>query len=204
MNKSEFLNALDRELSSLPYSARRESLAFYEEAIDDRMEDGMDEDEAVAAIGAPADVARAVLDGLPPVPKAVAKTCRKSRTLLWVLAVCGAPVWLSLLAAFVIVVAAVYVTIWALIASLWILVAGLGVGAVLGIAVAAFGGWLDAWPFAVGECGGALLCAGLTVLCLHAALVATRKLAQLSSAWAKKAVGVFTNRYKAAPRRAQV
>lgn len=60
--------------------------------IDDRMEDGMTEEQAVAA--------EKILDDLPVVPRAVVKTRRKSQALLWGAAIVGSPLWVALALAF--------------------------------------------------------------------------------------------------------
>ena len=51
MNKQEFLDRLRKGLSGLPQAEREERLLFYSEMIDDRMEEGLTEEEAVAALG---------------------------------------------------------------------------------------------------------------------------------------------------------
>ena len=51
MTKTEFLSQLRAQLSSLPQGDLDRSLDFYSEMIDDRMEDGMSEGEAVANVG---------------------------------------------------------------------------------------------------------------------------------------------------------
>ena len=56
MNKEEFLNALRSALAGLPQEDIEERLAFYSESIDDRVEDGLTEEEAVEAIGTVAEV----------------------------------------------------------------------------------------------------------------------------------------------------
>ena len=48
MNKTEFLDALRHALGKLPSYEVEQSIAFYAEMIDDRIEDGMSEQEAVA------------------------------------------------------------------------------------------------------------------------------------------------------------
>ena len=50
MNKTEFLNELKDGLSGLPREDVEERLSFYGEMIDDRVEEGMTEEEAVAGI----------------------------------------------------------------------------------------------------------------------------------------------------------
>ena len=65
MTRDEFLNRLGELLACLPADQVEETKQFYAEAIADRMEDGMSEEEAVAAMGAPGEVAEATLDDLP-------------------------------------------------------------------------------------------------------------------------------------------
>lgn len=78
MTRDEFLSRLGELLACLPAEQVEETKAFYAEAIADRMEDGMTEAEAVAAMGTPGEVAEATLDELPAVPRAIARTKRKS------------------------------------------------------------------------------------------------------------------------------
>ena len=51
MTKLEFLSQLERALSALPAAERADRLDFYREMIDDRMEEGLTEQQAVEAIG---------------------------------------------------------------------------------------------------------------------------------------------------------
>lgn len=99
MTRDEFLGRLGELLACLPAEQVEETKAFYAEAIADRMEDGMSEEEAVAAMGTPGEVAEATLDDLPAVPRAIARTRQRSTALLWVLTIVGSPVWVPLLAA---------------------------------------------------------------------------------------------------------
>ena len=50
MCKKEFLDKLSKELAHLSKSEREERLAFYSEMIDDRIEEGLDEADAVASV----------------------------------------------------------------------------------------------------------------------------------------------------------
>ncbi len=59
MTKSEFLDELCRALRFCPSAEEvQRTVNFYAEAIDDRMEDGMSEEEAVAAMGSVEDIVR--------------------------------------------------------------------------------------------------------------------------------------------------
>ena len=132
MNKQEFLDRLREGLSGLPEGDIEERLAFYGEMIDDRMEDGLPEEEAVAGIG-PADAAAAQIIGDYPLAKLVRERVRPKRRLrAWeiVLLVLGSPVWLPLLIAAFAVLLSVYIVLWALIVSLWAVELSLIVGAI--------------------------------------------------------------------------
>lgn len=121
MNRQEFLDRLRAGLAGLPKDEAAERLNFYSEMIDDRMEDGLSEEEAVDAIG-PADrIVEQIISEIP-LQKLVKERVRRSRRLSVleiVLLVLGSPIWLSLLIAFAAIVFSVYVVIWAVIVSLW-------------------------------------------------------------------------------------
>jgi uncharacterized membrane protein len=51
MKRQEFLDALSKSLSGIPKHEIIERLNFYSEMIDDRIEDGLSEEDAVADIG---------------------------------------------------------------------------------------------------------------------------------------------------------
>ena len=53
MKKSEFLSELKKYLYGLPEEEIKESLDYYAEIIDDRIEDGADEETAVDGVGKP-------------------------------------------------------------------------------------------------------------------------------------------------------
>ena len=61
MHKQEFLEQLGQALSGLPEQDRKERLAFYGEMIDDRLEEGIPEEEAVSGIGTPGEIAAQVI-----------------------------------------------------------------------------------------------------------------------------------------------
>jgi hypothetical protein len=61
MNKRLFLSELGARLEDIPYREAMRVLNYYEEAIDDRIEDGMSEEDAVLAMGSVDDIAREIL-----------------------------------------------------------------------------------------------------------------------------------------------
>ena len=191
MTRDEFLGRLGELLACLPADQVRETQEFYAEAIADRMEDGMGEEEAVAAMGAPGEVAEAVLDDLPAVPRAIARTRRRSTKLLWVLTIVGSPVWVPLLLAFAAVAVAVYVCIWILALCVWIVAAALGGVGVVELVFAACGVVIGHIPYVLASAGVGLGFIGAALLAGTGAWAASKQIARLSALWVKKAVSPF-------------
>ena len=61
MTKHEFLLSLQDRLSGLPQDDVEERLTFYCEMIEDRMEEGLSEEEAVSAIGSVDEIAAQIV-----------------------------------------------------------------------------------------------------------------------------------------------
>lgn len=194
MTRAEYLSRLESLLSCLPEGQRAESVAFYDEMILDRMEEGMGEEEAVATLDAPGVVAEAILDDLPAVPRAMAKTRRKSRVLLWVLLILGFPVWGALLAAAGITVLSFYAVVWIFVAVVW----GLAVMLVLACPVfllLSVCGVVTGYPaYTLVQFGAALAALGIGLLLMRLAFELTRGVALLSAAVVRRAASPFVRR----------
>lgn len=191
MRKDEFLGRLGELLACLPADQVEETKAFYAEAIADRMEDGMSEEEAVAAMGAPETVAETTLDDLPAVPRAIARTRRRSNALLWVLAVVGSPVWAPLLIAFVAVAVTVYICIWVIALCVWVVAAAFGGVGVVELVLAAEGVAVGYVPYVLASAGMGLGLIGVALLVGAGAWEVSRQIARLSALWARKAASPF-------------
>lgn len=61
MNKQEYLGQLRAALACLPEDEIAESVAFYEEMIDDRVADGLTEEDVVASLDDPKVAARTII-----------------------------------------------------------------------------------------------------------------------------------------------
>ena len=175
MTKYDFLDLLKQKLSGLPEDDLNERLTFYGEMIDDRMEEGLTEEEAVAAIGDAEDIVSQILEDTPltKLVKQKMKPGRKRKTWETVLLVLGFPVWFSLLAAAFAVVFSLYVSLWSIIISLWACVASLGAcsaGGVISGGVLACNGNV---PTGIAIIGAGVVCAGLFILFLYGTRKAT-------------------------------
>ena len=137
MTKQEFLTRLKEGLTGLPQDDIAERLAFYSEMIDDRMEEGLSEEEAVAGIG-PVDNIVSQIVAETPITRLVREKVKPKRRLqAWeiILLILGSPLWIALLIAAFAVVLSLYIVIWAVIVSLWAVDIAFLFGAVAGLAV---------------------------------------------------------------------
>ena len=176
MNKQAFLDALRSGLSGLPQEDIEERLSFYSEMIDDRMEEGLSEEEAVAGIGSVDEVISQTIADTP-LTKLVKEKVKPNRSLrAWeiVLLILGFPLWFPLLIAALAICLSFYITVWSLIISLWSVFAGLVIGSLGGICIAvAF--LIQGHPFtALAAFGAGVLCAGIAILAFFGCLAATK------------------------------
>ena len=168
MDKKEFLSALEAQLAGLPEADRQSSLDFYAEMLDDLMEGGMTEAEAVASLGSVDAIAEEILmdTPLPKLIKAKMKPKRRMRAWEIVLIAVGSPVWLPLLIALFAVALSLYITLWAVVLSLYAADLAFAVSAPAGI-ITAIALFVSGKPTAaLLFLGAGLVLAGLTVLWL--------------------------------------
>lgn len=166
MTKQSFLDALRQRLQGLSPDDMSRSLEFYGEAIDDRMEDGLSEEDAVAAVGTVDEIVAQILRDTPLV-RLVKTTVRPRRALrAWeiVLLVLGSPVWLPLLVAVACILLALYLVLWVLVIALFAVCAALFGGALGGLAAAAVFLPLGHAASALFMAGGGLVLLGLAIL----------------------------------------
>lgn len=199
MNRETFLAELRNGLSGLPQGDIEERLAFYGEMIDDRMEEGLSEEEAVSEIGSIGEIVAQTVEEIP-LTKIVKETMTPKRTLrAWeiILIVLGFPVWFPLLIAAAAVVFSLYVVIWALVISLWAVDVALWGSAVGCVAAGVFqmirG---DALP-GLAMIGAGLLCAGLAMFLLCACLAASKGAVRLARAMARGIKRMFIRKERA-------
>ena len=113
MNKRDFIESLRAKLLGLPKQEVEERLAFYGEMIEDRKEEGLTEEQAVAAIGSVDEVSAQIIADIPLTKIAKERLKPKKRLRAWEIALIalGFPVWFSLLTAAVAVIFALYVSL---------------------------------------------------------------------------------------------
>ena len=121
MTKSEFLMELERGLAGLPKADVEERLEFYGEMIDDRIEEGLTESDAVAEIGSVDEVIKQIVADTPLKKLFKEKVHNKSKEkgIKTFLVILGFPIWFPLIVSFGAVLIALYAVIWSIVISVW-------------------------------------------------------------------------------------
>ena len=182
MTKVRFLLSLHEKLADLPQDEAEERLSFYSEMIEDRIEEGLSEEEAVLSVGTVEEIASQIIADVPFAAAGKEKTTPKKRHKTWeiLLLILGAPVWLSVLIAMLAAFFSLYISLWAVILAFWAVFLSLSVvapcGAVGGVLLAVFGNTLAG----TAAIGAGLTCAGLAVLLFFGCMAATKGAALLA------------------------
>lgn len=198
MTKQEFLTRLREGLSLLPQNEREERLNFYGEMIDDRMEEGLSEFDAVAAVGQIDEIIAQIRAEFPfqaPAPEPAAPK-REWKTWEMVLLLAGSPIWLSLIIAAVAVVFAFYVVLWSAVVALWAVFGAL-VGCAFGLATAGTVCLVFGKPLAgTALLGAGMVCAGVSILLCFGCDAATKGVALLTKISVKGMVRCLSGKGK--------
>lgn len=162
MDKKTFLSALRTALVHLPPEAANNTVEYYSEIIDDYIESGTSEEDAVRAVGSIEQIVASISDE--PI-KPVTKPAARKRNGGWILLlILGAPLWLPLVLAALAVVLSVYVSLWAVVFSLYCADISLGVASVCSLAVTISCILTGNLPTATVLLGLALMAAGSAIL----------------------------------------
>ena len=176
MTKQEFLMELRTSLSGLPQKDIEERLTFYSEMIEDRIEDGLSEEQAVLAVGTAKEIVAQTVAEIPlaKIAKERIKSNRRFKAWEIVLLAFGSPIWLSLGIALVAVILSVYVSLWSVIISLW--------AAFVSLVASSFGGVMAGILFSIKDnlltgiavCGASIVCLGFSIFMFYGCKAASK------------------------------
>lgn len=186
MTKLKFLMALKDRLSDLPQDEVEERLGFYSEMIEDRIEEGLSEEEAVSAVGSVEEIAAQIIADILPAKVTKPQTKPKRRMKAWevLLIILGSPIWFSLLIAVLAVAVSIYASLWAVVISLWAVFVSMACVFVCGVVYCALLALRGNYLAGFAMTGAVLVCAGLTVFLFFGCGAATKGMLLLT----KKAV----------------
>lgn len=187
MTKKEFLSILEKELDMLPREEQNRTVIYYEELIEDRMEDGMTEEEAVRGVGNPKQVAREVIEENE--GELWEKIENPNHSLgakigIWTVILLGAPIWASVLLAIILCILSGYLVIWTvpLIGASFTLAFGvIGVYGVISFPFALF----DGVGIGIVHLGTAMLGFGLMLIFARSTLWISKKIIDITWSFTK-------------------
>ena len=141
MTKGQFMTSLSNGLSFLPKDEIDERISFYSEMIDDRIEEGLSEEEAVDKVGAVDEIITQMISEIP-LTKIVKnrilqeKEKKKDKIKSWeiILIILGSPIWFSLLISLIAIIISLIASLFAILISLWATfgaVAGSAIGIII-------------------------------------------------------------------------
>ena len=186
MTKSEYLEELRSRLTAASVTNIDSRIDYYSEMIDDRIEDGMTEEDAIASMESIDSIVEA-FQLEKPVATLVKEKVRKSTEIasqnghlaIWiVLAILGSPLWIPLLIIAFSIVMVIAVVLFVLILTVFIILLSIGCAAVACI-IAPFFAVNYTTGGLLGSIGGALVCTGIVILLWNPVLAVCKWLFKL-------------------------
>ena len=185
MKKQEFLTELRQKLSGLSQDDIDDRLAFYDEMIDEYVENGVPEEVAIAGIGSVDDIVAQVVSEIPLTklvkekikPESTKKGGKAGKAVAMALTF---PLWFPLLITAFVLFLTFLIVLWAIVVTLFACTAGFLAGAI--------GAFVCVIPWvlmgnvagAVFMIGAAIICAGFTLLTLALGVLLSKGIIKLT------------------------
>ena len=188
MTKQEFIDELRTRLSKLPLTDAEEQIRFYEEMINDRMEEGLPEEEAVDDIGSIDSIYNQIAKDAPKSHLKFDKTRQKAESqrrkkiiILSSTAIIWAPVLIALAAAalgiavsLAAVAISLFVALWSLVASAWAVFAAFAFSSPVALLISILNIFNGNILSGIAILGGGMVVTGLAIFTFFGALYATK------------------------------
>lgn len=175
MNRKTFFYELRKGLSGLPKNDVEKTIEYYNEMIDDRIEDGLSESEAVASIGSVEQIVPQILAdaSLPQLVKERLSNKRKLRGWEILLLILGFPLWFPLVLTGLVLFFTFFLVIWILILTFYSIVLSFCIAGISSIVFSVISFGTGEFTQGLLWLGAGLLLVGLAILLL----IASNKLA---------------------------
>ena len=170
MTKEKFLNELKRRLKGLPREDIDSRIDFYSEMIDDRIESGLTEEEAVADIGSVDEVVAQIAKDTPfmHLVKEKVKPKRKISAVEIVLLIVCFPLWFPLAVTAGVLILVAYLLMWVGVIVTYAIEAALIATVIYGVIAIFVTGFNPAYL------GATMVALGLAMIMLFACIAATK------------------------------
>lgn len=186
MTKQEFSDKLRTGLKGLPKEDIEERITFYSEMIDDRIEEGLSEAEAISDIGTIDELVAQCKADIPltKIVKEKIKSKKKLNALEIVLLVLGSPLWLSILVAVFAVVISLCIAVLSVIIVLWAVFLSFALCGFAGVITGIFFAVSSSFLTGTAVTGAGLLLLGLSVFLFFGCKAATKSIVMIK--WRKR------------------
>lgn len=176
MRKQDFIKELRINLSFLPKEEIEDRISFYSELIDDKIEEGLKEEDAIKSIGNVNEIVDQIINDMPlsKIAKDKIKPKRKLSALEVTLIIIGSPIWLSLLLSLVAILFSLYIVGWSVVISIWAVFISLISVLVAGIALTIISLFSNSALVALSYLGATLIILGLTILMHYVCKIMTK------------------------------
>lgn len=198
MTKKEFINELEKKMKGLPKEDIRDRLLFYNEMIDDYIEDGLTEEEAISKIGSSDEIVSKLIKetSLTKIVKEHVKPKRKLEAWEIILIVLTFPFWFPVLILILTLILVAVVLLWSMVIVGWSVF-----GSLVGASISALFNTIELlsdgnFVNSVGSFGFTLFLAGATIFLFFGAVWVTSQTAELTKKVIQKIKLIIINRGK--------
>lgn len=196
MTTQEFLRILTREIDVLPAFEAQRAITYYREIIEDRIEEGMSEAEAVGSMEDISVIAQQILEdhkGLLEKQQKNEKSQKQHNKWRNALIFLTSPLWLSVFIAVVLLVFSIYIFIWSILISLYICVVAFGLAAFVAVSLCLYD-MLPNASLALVELGLSMICIGVLLFGFYGIRIGQRYLFSLQRRWKDNVMRRWRNR----------
>lgn len=182
MTKQEFISILRKKLNKFPNQEVEDRISFYSEIIDDSIEEGLTEEEAVLKIGNVDEIVKQIASEIPliKIVKNNAKANRKFKTWELTLLIVGAPLWFSLLIALFAGIFSICVSLWAVVVAFYGVAVGFIVGGIAMVILGCVFIFIKSAPEGLVVIGTGLILTGVGILFAFVFKYLTKSLIKLT------------------------
>lgn len=192
MTKQEFLKQLEKALGALPKNEIDKSLLYYSEIIDDSIEEGLTEAQAVNRLESVDVISQRILYETPLPVLISSRMKNKNNWTNALLIVLGFPLWFPLLVSAAAVLLSLYVSVWSVFISFFAVIVAFGASGIVTliyapIAILVYHNMLNGF----GCLGVSLILISLSILLMKLSVPATKAFIAVSKKLTRKIKSLF-------------
>lgn len=186
MNKNDFLKKLSVLIDDLPKVEKDRILTFYSETLEDHIEEGMTQEEAVASLEDVHEIAEKILMESHIVQRDRMDSGKnQKKTTNRILLLIGSPLWVPILFTCYLLALTAYLLVWVTVVVMYVVVLCFAISAIACLLISLFL-FMPHWLSAILALGTGIFFVGLTIVTFYSVtLVSTAILQWSKNMWCK-------------------